>query len=326
MKRKMFGICGLVSGLALTLTQTAPAQLVPVNADQSMNERDGAFTVTVLPEIFGTGGQSQSGIAKPAMCLPALSKQHLKVAPRIAVDDSLRELGVSASVNWSGYAATATPAKSDTVYTVTGTWTVPTVTSTAGNGVAAYSAVWVGIDGFDDGTVEQLGTMQAAEVVSQGRRGGTQTETLYYAWTEMYPAGMVELPGTVKPGDVIMASVTWVSGGTCTLYMKDVTENWTYGPVNVAGSTSAEDMSAEWVVEAPSSYFGILPLADFGTVGFTGCSAEISSKTAGPIDGNGSTWDEMTMVTSNGRTVKAQPSGLTDAGSTSSFTVTWDHD
>jgi hypothetical protein len=80
-------------------------------------------------------------------------------------------------------------------------------------------------------------------------------------------------------------------------------------------------MSAEWVVEAPSSQFGVLPLADFGTVTFTGCEAKISGVT-GPI--SDFAWDEVTMVTSNGRTVKAQPSALAANGS--SFSVTWHHD
>ena len=139
----------------------------------------------------------------------------------------------------------------------------------------------------------------------------------------MYPAGMVELPGTVKPGDVVTASVTWLGGGNCSLYMEDPAEGWTYGPVNVGGSSSAQDMSAEWVVEAPSSYSGVLPLADFLTpVEFTGCSATISGAT-GPINDSAFTWDSMTMVTRSG-TVKAQPTPLGSGGS--SFSVTWSHD
>jgi hypothetical protein len=224
------------------------------------------------------------------------------------------------SLNWSGYGATANPAAADTVVTVSGSWTVPAVTSPAPAGQAAYSAIWVGIDGLDDGTVEQLGTMQAAEVVSAGR-GRTQTETAYYAWVEMYPAGMVELPGKVKPGDAITASVTWDGSGNCTLYMADATENWTYGPTEVAGSSSAEDMSAEWVVEAPSSGRETLPLADFGTVTFTGCSATVSG-IPGFISGL-PVYDEITMVTATGR-VKAQPSAPNTT--TDGFSVTWSHD
>ena len=46
----------------------------------------------------------------------------------------------------------------------------------------AFLANWVGIDGFSDGTVEQLGTAaQCYEGV-----------TYYYVWYEMFPAGTVE--------------------------------------------------------------------------------------------------------------------------------------
>ena len=45
--------------------------------------------------------------------------------------------------------------QSNAVSDVKGTWTVPTVTSSSVN---SYSAVWVGIDGYADNTVEQIGT------------------------------------------------------------------------------------------------------------------------------------------------------------------------
>ena len=94
---------------------------------------------------------------------------------------------------------------------------------------------------------------------------------------------------------------------------------WTYS-ATVTSTTATEEMSAEWVVEAPADEFGVLPLADFGTASFTGCSAEISGAT-GPI--NAFTDDAMTMVTERG-VVKAQPPGLTDGGT--GFTVKWEHD
>jgi len=292
----------------------------------------------LLPIALGSLTEKPCGANSPRLSscslapAPASSGLHLRAHPRIILDDSLRGQGKLYSSNWSGYGSTATPNAPDTVTTVTGTWTVPAVTSTAGNGQAAYSAIWVGIDGLDDGTVEQLGTMQAAEVVSQGygRNAKTVTETAYYAWVEMYPAGMVELPGTVKPGDVITASVTCAED-VFTLTMTDSTEKWTY--TTTATSAAPERMSAEWVVEAPAEEFGrfteILPLAKFLTpVSFMGCSATIDSF-LGPIDESGFTVDEVIMATANG-TVKAQPSAITDTATTglttSSFTVTWGHD
>ena len=56
------------------------------------------------------------------------------------------------SSNWSGYAET-----SSSPYTsVSGQWTVPTVTGPNGS----YSAAWVGIDGFNNSSLIQTGTEQ----------------------------------------------------------------------------------------------------------------------------------------------------------------------
>jgi hypothetical protein len=56
------------------------------------------------------------------------------------------------SLNWSGYAVTSgTPYRS-----VGANWTVPTVTGPNGS----YSAAWVGIDGFTNGSLIQTGTEQ----------------------------------------------------------------------------------------------------------------------------------------------------------------------
>jgi len=230
------------------------------------------------------------------------------------VDDSLRDQGQVGSGNWSGYAATAATPTADTVTDVIGTWTVPTVT-----GAAGYSAVWVGIDGFDDGTVEQLGTMQA--VVSSGRRGTTAE---YYAWVEMYPAPMVQLPYSVSPGDTITAAVS-CSGTTFAVTMTDVAKGvtkWSYTPP--AAQVAANEMSAEWVVEAPSDQFGILPLADFGTVNFTTCAASISG-TPGTI--SAFNWDAITMEEASRRKVivEAQPSGLSGSPAGSAFSVKWEN-
>jgi hypothetical protein len=233
----------------------------------------------------------------------------LWAVPRIIVDDSLRDAGQVGSANWSGYAATAATPTKDTVTDVIGTWTVPAV-----SGAQGYSAVWVGIDGFDDGTVEQLGTMQA--VVASGRRGTTAE---YYAWVEMYPAPMVQLPYSVSPGDTITAAVS-CSGTTFTVTMADVANGvtkWSYTPATT--QVTANEMSAEWVVEAPSDQFGILPLADFGTVNFTGCAAIIGA--SGTI--SAFNWDAITMeeVSRRMTTVYAQPSALSPDGS--AFSVKW---
>ncbi len=54
--------------------------------------------------------------------------------------------------NWSGYAVTGSG-----YTTVSGSWRVPSVAATKKN---TYSATWVGIDGFSNGSLIQAGTGQ----------------------------------------------------------------------------------------------------------------------------------------------------------------------
>ena len=58
-----------------------------------------------------------------------------------------------------------------------GSWIVPTVTGSSRG--TTYSAVWVGIDGYSDSTVEQIGTEE--DVVNGGPS--------MHAWWEMYSSG-----------------------------------------------------------------------------------------------------------------------------------------
>ena len=89
------------------------------------------------------------------------------------------------SLNWSGYAAETSfsSPKAASVAAVSGSWTVPAV-SGAGT---AFSSVWVGIDGYSSGTVEQIGTEQD---LSRGT-------PVYTAWYEMYPR-QAEIPSRSK--------------------------------------------------------------------------------------------------------------------------------
>jgi hypothetical protein len=214
------------------------------------------------------------------------------------------------STNWSGYAAEtnlSAPA-SNAVTQVSGSWTVPTVTGRAN----AYSSVWVGIDGYSSGSVEQLGTEQ-----DTSNSGATS----YYAWWEMYPNPSVRITSmTISPGNSISASVAYNSGAY-TLQIKDNTTGQTFS-TNQAGTFQRS--SAEWVVEAPSSFSGVLPLANFGTATITGAQAIINGVT-GAIDNASWQHTAIDMVTQSG-TLLDQALGLTDTTAspvTSSFSVTY---
>jgi hypothetical protein len=213
------------------------------------------------------------------------------------------------STNWSGYAVLtnlASPQKG-AVTDVKGSWTVPAVTAPAtGN---TYSAFWIGIDGYSSGTVEQIGT---SSDTSSGK-------TSYYAWYEMYPKYPVTIPLTIKAGEQISAEVKYIGTNKFTLTINDVTsgKSWT----TTQKTPNAQRSSAEWIAEAPSSRSGVLPLANFGTVYFTGCTATLNGVTQS-IDYSGWQNDPITMVGSV-TYIKATLSGLSDSGTASSFSITW---
>jgi hypothetical protein len=209
------------------------------------------------------------------------------------------------STNWAGYAVSG---GAGTVTAVSGTWMVPKIVAGSSSG---YSSAWVGIDGYNSNSVEQLGT--DSDMVN----GVPQ----YYAWWEMYPNPSYTITSMkIQPGDTISASVTYTSGGFV-LYIADGSQTFQ----TTQSSSSAQRSSAEWIQEAPSSYFGVLPLSDFGTINFSNSQATISG-TTGQIDAP--SWSSQStainMVTSRGA-LKASTSSLADSGNptTSSFSVTW---
>lgn len=218
------------------------------------------------------------------------------------------------SSNWSGYAAESSISNpsNNFVQSVSGSWTVPTVICSVGQ--ATYVATWVGIDGYSDSTVEQTGTEQ------QCSSGGTAS---YYAWYEMYPQSMVQLSLTITPGDTITASVSYQGQGSFLITISDTSTHESYSSTQTLHQAKLQ--SAEWIVEAPSSAGGVLPLANFGTTSFSSAQYTTSGGTSYAIDGLGAgTFDAITMNDpANGAT--ATPSSLADttSSSTSSFNVVY---
>ncbi|QQG48807.1 MAG: hypothetical protein HY247_00335 [archaeon] len=207
----------------------------------------------------------------------------------------------SCSTNWSGYAVTS---GAGTVTFVKGSWTVPTATCDSNT---AYSSFWVGIDGYNSGTVEQTGT--DSDCSSGSPR--------YYAWYEFYPRPSFIISGlTVSAGDQITAQVQY-NGLKFVTTITDTTTGQSSS--TSARVNSAQRSSAEWVAEAPSSSGGVLPLANFGTVSFGSTNQATISGVTKNIGAFSTVW-QITMVTSGG-VVKALPSSL--ATDQSTFSVTW---
>jgi hypothetical protein len=158
------------------------------------------------------------------------------------------------SSNWSGYAVSGSDGSFNSV---SASWTQPTATCDGGGD--QYAAFWAGLDGFNSNSVEQTGTDSDCD-------GGTPD---YYGWYEMYPANPVYFTDPVSSGDSMSASVTFNSSdSTYTLVLTDSTQGWT--ETENEQESGLANSSAEVITEAPSSDSGVLPLADFGTVNYTG--------------------------------------------------------
>ena len=200
------------------------------------------------------------------------------------------------SANWSGYAATGRKFRS-----VSASWTEPKGHCSGGG--HQFSSFWVGIDGATSSTVEQTGS----EVDCRGSR------PRYFAWFEMFPAFPVNFANRVRPGDHFSASVTHTGGSKYTLVISDSTQHWSH---TVHKSLrGAKNSSAEVIAEAPSTGGGrVLPLANFGTVHFSGAKANGSAiGHFGPI--------RIVMVNNSGRAKDA----VSSLSRGKNFTVRWKH-
>ncbi len=237
-----------------------------------------------------------------------------KIIPRKRAKTSVphKKLRDGTSENWSGYAA-ATSLIKPAMFSVTqisGTWTVPEVKASKED---TYSSIWVGIDGFSSGTVEQIGT-------EHDWHNGKQE---HYAWFEMFPKYPHELSGfPVEPGDVISADITYKGNGTFKLVLSNHTKQVTTTvPHSHTVNARAQRSSAEWIVEAPATSSGVLPLAHLSQVKMKDCTATINGVT-GSIDNGHWKSTKLDMESKNG-TKKARTSNL--SSDSKSFLVKWKH-
>ncbi len=196
----------------------------------------------------------------------------------------------SLSLNWSGYAINVTG-----VTSVSGTFTVPTVSGPCGSGkLPGDVSVWVGMDGYSSGTVEQTGVSGSCSTAS--------STASYYAWWEMYPrASSTIRTMTISPDDTMIASVTYNGGGSFTLSISDTTSgqsftNTVHAPAG--GRGVAQRSSAEWIVERAATifkgYLTILPLATFVSTTFSDETFTIGSGAATTLQSATSTYSQCT--------------------------------
>lgn len=221
----------------------------------------------------------------------------------------------SNSLNWSGYAAITGKSKKpnptfNSVTEVSGSWVVPKLIPDV-NG-DTFSSAWVGIDGYSNAVVEQIGTEH--DVINGA--------SSYYAWFSLFPAPTQVIDGfPVKTGDIIEGRVHYKgqddSGNSIFhLTIKNRTRKVKFSTTqHTLPGNPAHLSSAEWIVEAPGIVdpriacinFAFLPLANFKKISFDKCKATINGREGG-IKNKHWTFDAITMV--SGTTIKAIPSAL----------------
>jgi hypothetical protein len=221
------------------------------------------------------------------------------------------------SSNWSGYV--------DTNHTTEGafrniaaTWNVPEIPNSgcpSGNYGYRLAAVWVGLDGSGDNTVEQTGTLSQCH-------NGTLS---YSAWYEMYPKAPVTI-NSVSPGDQISAYADY-TGKYWLLSLVDNTKGWGFSTLQGCPSGSTcHDWSAEAIAEAPGGCVTsssqvcngtLYPLADYNYVSFHGVSA--ATNNAGGGLGSSNFGPENVVMTAGATTL----STVTTALSKDAFVISW---
>ncbi len=154
------------------------------------------------------------------------------------------------SANWAGYAASGSPGS---FTSVSASWIQPTVRCGSTN---TYSSFWVGLDGANDSTVEQLGT--EADCIA-GR-------PVYFGWWEMFPGRAHFTNMAVVPSHLYRAVVASLGAGRFALVINDATTGQSFSTIRKL--KRALGASAEVIAEAPSAANGVLALADFASVSF----------------------------------------------------------
>jgi hypothetical protein len=182
------------------------------------------------------------------------------------------------------------------------------------------AAFWVGIDGYNDSTVEQTGTLA----------GCTDGVVTYEAWYEFYPKeDIIEIPGmTVSPGDKIATEVKF-SSGMFTLTIVNETTGKHFSTTGTQPGT--QRASAEWIAEAPCCIANgsVYPIPKFGTALFGKDSTGVGS-TNSAIDSSHSgafnTFPSadvfaITMINAGTSASESVPSAPSSDGT--SFSVQW---
>jgi hypothetical protein len=214
----------------------------------------------------------------------------LTVAATLAIAAPSALADTASSSNWAGYAVH----RAGTRFTsVSGAWRQPTATCRTGR--RTYSALWVGLGGFNgsSNSLEQIGS--EVDCTASGQVSSS-------AWYELVPAPSRPIRMRVRPGDELLAGVT-VTGNRVAMVLDDVSTRHSF---RKTFQMSAPDVSsADWILEAPSecvsqSVCQTLPLANFGSATFNWAKVQAVGGHTGTI--SDPFWDETQIkLTPGGR-------------------------
>jgi Peptidase A4 family len=218
--------------------------------------------------------------------------------------------GSETSTNWSGYAIVTSHS---VVTCVEAEWVQPKV---ACHGKTHTSvSIWVGLGGFNQGRLEQIGT--AIDCV-----GGSSID---YSWHESLPKERreVDTPVSVDPGDRIWAQVRWLSGSSYQLSLANLTTEDGFTVKDT--SKGLRRTEAEWIAEAPATGCSptckILQMPNWGKVTFDHIGVTVNGVRA-TLKATGSTRVRIRLETNSGTTRAVVTKTGSDGGS---FVVTWRH-
>lgn len=171
-------------------------------------------------------------------------------------------VGVTPNSTWAGYVAQS---GQNSEFGAAGEWRVPTITCTSAN---SRVEDWVGTDGYNDSTVEQVGTTAAC----------VNGKPTYSAWWEMFPYVPVSL-GSVHAGDYVEGEINVVQ---CPAHCGQHWLALDVGPLVGAGNP---EVSFGQFENSPPGYTPLnrsgecisetqpgIRVANFGTVTFTYCT------------------------------------------------------
>ena len=269
----------------------------------------GTFTLDYRYPL-GTNGQTVDEAVDLEPILPPTPEPVVPAGPSPG-STGLPNLGFPTALSSTNYAGYGAQLPGSSITSVAGSWIQPTI-HCSGKETSAV-ATWVGIDDGGLQDLEQIGTEAFC-------RPGTTSPT-YLEWYEMYPQPQVPIRA-IRAGDRFSASVTR-RGSSWTLAIRDATQNRSF---TTKQTRTASAIQALWVVEAPARILAngdlqILPLASFGRVTMTGCSAVAGGTRRTIADARWAHYRFDMRTASN--TAKAATSGLSAGGT--SFSSSWRH-